>query len=111
MPSIVAQTLSTPVVQSVTVTLDADEVYQIVSALDSYGYPYLSNQMRALLDVPPATPEAWLATGAVDDDLRKGKKIAAIKALRAEFPSLGLKEAKDAVDAYDEVAGLYATGL
>ena len=101
MPTIVSQALSTPVVQSVTVTLDADEVFMIVNALDAHGYSYLGSQMRALLDVPVVhTPETWLATGVVDGLIRDGKRIVAIKNLRAEFTGLGLREAKDYVFAY-----------
>lgn len=111
MPSIVTQTLSTPVVQSVTVTLDADEVFMIVNALNVRGYTMLGAAMRALLDpkpVEPVTPADFLAKGTLDGFIQSGHIIPTIKALRTEFAhiGLGLKDARDAVEARKKALGL-----
>jgi ribosomal protein L7/L12 len=101
MPRNISQTTSTPVVQTVTVTLDADEIHVLVRALEGMSYYATAAEFRALL-VVKGSPDAaaFLATGVCDRDLKEGRKIYAIKTVRAAT-GLGLKQAKDAVDAYE----------
>jgi Ribosomal protein L7/L12 C-terminal domain len=91
MPKVVSKNVSQPEVQSVTVTIDTDEVGILARALEAYGFFATALAYRNMLVVDTAP--------ACDRDIREGRKIHAIKTVRAAT-GLGLKEAKDAVDEY-----------
>lgn len=105
MPHNISQTTSQPVVQTVTLTLDADEVGVIVRSLEGMGYYNTASQWRDMLVVKvDPNVDAFLSTGVCDRDIKEGRKIYAIKTVRAAT-GLGLKQAKDAVDARQKFIG------
>ena len=108
MPNVVGQTTTTPVVQTVTVTLTADEVYILVYALENYGYNSTADTYRDML-IPKAvkvTPQAYLATGAEDENIRASRKVLATKNTRTATGAL-LRESLDAVKARARDIGVY----
>lgn len=91
-----------PILDGFTITMDANEGRNLLNALESNQIFFgLCEELRAGLGYKTfdfLIKEA-IGEGHYDHDLLNGKRIAAIKRLRATMPGLGLKRAKDYMDA------------
>lgn len=112
---------TTPKPDGVTLDLSVWDVEDLTNLLKKYidlnGYSEFGQRLLDAIAPANLVPDdeqpvdVWLAKGQphIDQMLHDGKRIAAIKEVRAVF-SLGLKEAKDATDRRAKVLGVKGSG-